>query len=139
MQLSTSFLFTTLCALALVSSQNLSQETDTQLVAQFPSCVVRTPPSPCPAPSISPESNITRTQLACDKAAIAAVGCAETDYACHCAHTSPLQSIIVPCLLNSSNCTPADLTSASPSSSPFSHQFPTIENRPRKIYGRMLI
>ena len=53
-------------------------------------------------------------QLPCDKAAIASVGCGETDYACHCAHSSQLQSIVVPCLQNSSNCSSSDLQSAPP-------------------------
>ena len=53
-------------------------------------------------------------QEPCDKAAIASVGCGETDYACHCAHSTQLQSIVVPCLQNSSTCTSSDLASILP-------------------------
>jgi hypothetical protein len=55
-----------------------------------------------------------QTQEPCDKAAIASVGCGETDYACHCAHSTQLQSIVVPCLQNSSTCTSSDLASVLP-------------------------
>ncbi|PMD24423.1 hypothetical protein NA56DRAFT_745836 [Hyaloscypha hepaticicola] len=81
-----SSLFYGLSAIAIISAQNLSQETDSQLAAQLPSCV-----------------------LPCDKAAIASVGCRETDYACHCAHSSQLQSIVVLCLQNSLTCSSSDL------------------------------
>ncbi|PMD33942.1 hypothetical protein L207DRAFT_517958 [Hyaloscypha variabilis F] len=81
-----SILLCALSAFTLISAQNLSQETDSQLAAQIPSCA-----------------------LACDTAAIASVGCGETEYACHCAHSSQLQSLVVPCLQNSSTCTTADL------------------------------
>ncbi|KAE9366760.1 hypothetical protein N431DRAFT_429564 [Stipitochalara longipes BDJ] len=81
-----SILLCALSAFTLISAQDLSHETDSQLAAQLPSCV-----------------------LPCDKAAIASVGCGETDYACHCAHSTQLQSIVVPCLQNSSTCTSSDL------------------------------
>ncbi|PMD51469.1 uncharacterized protein K444DRAFT_669265 [Hyaloscypha bicolor E] len=81
-----SIFFHVLSAITLIAAQDLSQETDAQLAAQLPPCV-----EPC------------------DKAAIASVGCGETDYACHCAHSTQLQSIVVPCLQNSSTCTSSDL------------------------------
>ncbi|KAN0092195.1 hypothetical protein V8E51_018042 [Hyaloscypha variabilis] len=81
-----SMLLFALAAFTLISAQNISQETDSQLAAQIPSCA-----------------------LACDTSAIASVGCGETEYAFHCAHSSQLQSLVVPCLQNSSTCTTSDL------------------------------
>jgi hypothetical protein len=50
-------------------------------------------------------------QEPCDMMSIAAVGCGETDYACHCAHTDQITALLQPCLKKSSNCTSAELQS----------------------------
>ena len=104
------------CTVVLVSAQDLTTETPAQLAARIPSCVVCSPF--CFSISILSSSisffNRTKSdsrQLPCDKAAIAQVGCSETDYSCHCKNSAQLQWIITPCLQNTSTCNASELTS----------------------------